>query len=96
MSAYIIVRIKASDPEQLKDYQLAAPPVIEKFGGKYIARGGTVVSLEGPAELRRIVIIEFPDLAAAEAFYNSHEYEEVRKLREGVAEAEFIAVDGVM
>ncbi|MHC4540451.1 MAG: DUF1330 domain-containing protein [Planctomycetota bacterium] len=53
------------------------------------------MTLEGPPESRRIVIIEFPELSDAEAFYNSPEYSEARKLREGVAVADFIAVDGV-
>ncbi len=95
MSAYIVVRIDAEDPALLKEYQAATPPIIEKYRGRFIARGGSTITLEGPVESRRIVIIEFPELSDAEAFYNSPEYLEVRKLREDVSEAEFIAVDGV-
>ena len=95
MPAYIVIRIDVDEPELLKDYQVAAPPIIEKYHGKFIARGGSVVTLEGPAESRRIVIIEFPALSDAEAFYHSPEYTEARELRAGIATAEFIAVDGV-
>lgn len=73
----------------------ATPPIIAKYRVKFIARGGQTVTFEGPAESRRIVLIEFPDLADAQAFYNSPEYSQARKLREGIAIAEFIAVEGV-
>jgi uncharacterized protein (DUF1330 family) len=95
MAAYIIIRIDVDDPGLLKAYQTAAPPIIEKYGGKFIVRGGSVTTLEGPDESRRIVIIEFPELSDAEAFYHSPEYTQARKLREGSAVAEFIAVNGV-
>jgi uncharacterized protein (DUF1330 family) len=95
MPAYIIIRIAADDPALLKAYQAATPPIIEQYGGRFLARGGQLVTLEGPEESRRVVIIEFPELADAEAFYHSPEYTEARKLHEGVAEAEFIAVDGI-
>ena len=95
MPAYIIIRIHADDPGQLKDYQAVAPAIIEKYKGRFIARGGKLVTLEGPEESRRVVLIEFPELADAEAFYHSPEYSEARKLREGIAVAEFIAVEGV-
>ena len=95
MPAYIIVRLETKNPALLKEYQAATPPIIEKYHGRFIARGGATVTLEGPEESRRIVIIEFPELADAEAYYHSPEYSKVRKLREGVAVAEFIAVDGV-
>jgi len=96
MPAYLIIRIHAESPELLKDYQTAAPPVIEKYNGRFLARGGEVVTLEGPVESRRVVIIEFPGLSDAEAFYHSPEYTQARKLREGVAVAEIIAVEGLV
>ena len=95
MAAYIIIRLKTDDPQSLKEYQAATPPIIEKYHGRFLARGSAVVTLEGPSEERRVVIIEFPTLADAEAFYHSPEYSQARQLREGKAVAEFIAVDGV-
>ena len=96
MPAYMVIRIEAPEPEKLKAYQAATPSIVERYGGRFIARGGSVVTLEGPEEARRVVIIEFPSRADAEAFYRSPEYTEARKLREGTAVAEFIAVDGVV
>lgn len=95
MPAYLIARVHADDPTLLKDYQAAVPPLIAKYGGRFIARGGTTVTLEGPVESRRIVLIEFPELSDATAFYHSHEYAQARKLRAGIAVVEFVAVDGV-
>ncbi|MHC4791978.1 MAG: DUF1330 domain-containing protein [Planctomycetota bacterium] len=95
MPAYIVARVDVRDPELLRNYLAATPSIIEKYHGRFIVRGGSTVTLEGPIESRRIVIIEFPELADAEAFYKSPEYSEVRKLRENIAVAEFIAVDGI-
>jgi uncharacterized protein (DUF1330 family) len=76
MAAYIVARVEVDDPSLLKSYLTATPPIVEKYHGKFIARGGTTVTLEGPEEARRIVLIEFPSLSDAEAFYRSEEYSE--------------------
>ena len=95
MAAYVVIRAKADEPSLLKDYQAVAPSIIEKYKGKFLVRGGEVVSLEGPEESRRIVIIEFPGLDDAKKFYFSDEYNSAIELREGKAEFEIIAVDGI-
>jgi len=95
MSAYIIIRINITNPEAIKDYQASTPPIVEKYNGKFIARGGEVITLEGQIESRRIIMIEFQTMSEAKAFYSSPEYTKVKKLREGFAEAEFVAVEGV-
>jgi len=95
MSAYILIRVQVSEPSKLKNYQDVAPAIIEKYNGRLIVRGGDVISLEGPDEKRRIVVIEFPSLAEAKTFYYSKEYEQAIRLRSGVAQFEMIAVDGI-
>ena len=95
MAAYVVIRIQADEPVLLKEYQAVAPSIIEKFNGEILARGGEVVSLEGPGENRRIVMIEFPSLDSAKEFYFSDEYTKAIELRKGKAEFEIIAVDGV-
>ncbi len=95
MPAYLIARIDVKDPALMKDYMAATPAIVEKYHGKYVVRGGRKVTLEGPEENRRVVIIEFPTLADAETYYHSPEYSAARKLREGAAVAEFIAIEGV-
>ncbi len=83
------------DPVRLKPYQAVAPSVVDKHRGRFVVRGGDSVTLEGPQESRRLVVIEFPALADAEAFYHSPEYSEARRLREGGALFECVAVEGV-
>jgi uncharacterized protein (DUF1330 family) len=94
MSAYLIVRITVTDPARYPDYTAETPALIAKHGGRFIVRGGGPVALEGPEERRRIVVIEFPDRPAAEAFYNDPAYAPVRAIRWEAAESEMILVDG--
>ena len=95
MSAYIIAKVEVTDMEQYKDYMKLTPAAIEAFGGKFIARGGEVETLEGPEETRRVVLLEFPNLEAARAFWTSEQYKEAKAKREGAAEGSFVLVDGV-
>lgn len=94
MSAYIVVRVKVTDPEQYKRYTARTPDCVASFGGRFIVRGGETVTLEGPEFSDRMVIIEFPSLERAKEFYRSPEYAEIKALREHAGVAEFIAVDG--
>lgn len=95
MPAYIISRIQITDPAKYEEYKKVTPGAVAKHGGKFIVRGGETATLEGPDEKRRLVVIEFPTLEKAKAFYHSPEYGVARKIRAGAAIAEFIAVDGV-
>jgi len=95
MAAYIIARINVTDPDQYKEYINVTPGIIAKYDGRFIVRGGEKVTLEGPEEKWRIVVIEFPDLPKAKEFYYSPEYTDARKIREGAALAQFVAIRGV-
>lgn len=95
MAAYMIARVKVTDPEQYEKYKALSPGAIAAHGGKFIARGGETVTLEGEDDGRRIVIVEFPSLEAAKTFYDSPEYKKARAEREGAADGHFILVDGM-
>jgi uncharacterized protein (DUF1330 family) len=95
MAAYIIARISVSDWEKYKAYVQATPAVIAKYGGKFLSRGGELVTLEGPEETQRIVLIEFPSLDRAQEFYHSPDYQAARKLRLEAATGQLIAIEGV-
>ena len=95
MTAYLIARVTVRDPARYPDYTAATPALIARHGGRFIVRGGNPATLEGPEENRRIVVIEFPDRAAVEAFYADPDYEAVRAIRWESAESELIVVDGV-
>ena len=95
MTAYLLGRVAITDPDQYKEYMKKTPGVIEKYGGKFIVRGGSVETLEGAEEKRRLVLIEFPSFEKAKEFYSSEEYQQAKKLRAGAASGQFLAIEGV-
>lgn len=95
MSAYFIVRAVVHDPVAYQAYATRSPGVIARFGGRHIARGGRVLTFEGPEETRRVVIAEFDDFETAERCYRSPEYQAIVAHRRDCATFEFILVDGV-
>jgi len=70
------------------------PRIIARFGGRFIARRPAPLTLEGPEETRRIVVIEFPSTERAKAFYESDDYQAIKKKRDGAGEGQFIIVEG--
>ena len=93
--AYVIVDMEVTDPERYAAYRELAGPAVEAAGGRYLARGGTTAVFEGDRVPHRIVILEFPDLPTARAWYDSPAYLEARTARQGAAVGSFIAVEGV-
>lgn len=94
MSAYVIVQVEVTDWERFREYLAETPRTIASFGGRYVARAGETVTLEGPVQSKRIVLIEFPSLEQAKAWYDSPEYRAVRRLREGAATGAIVAIEG--
>lgn len=94
MPTYIIARVEVTDWTKYREYTQATPAAIARYGGKFIVRGGDILTLEGEPENRRLVVIEFPSMEQAKAFYNSPEYGAAKKLRVGAAIGQFIAVNG--
>jgi uncharacterized protein (DUF1330 family) len=90
---YWIVQVDAPDPEAYKPYLAANQAPFGKFGARYLVRGGPCEVMEGRAR-SRIVVLEFPSYDAARACYRSPEYQAAKKLREGVAEADVIVIEG--
>ena len=95
MPAYIVARINVTDPEQYEVYKSLAPITIKKYGGRYLTRGGPMETLEGPEETLRVVVLEYPDMETAKAFFDSPEYRKARDARKDAAEAQLILLDGL-
>ena len=91
--AYWIARVDVRDAERYKDYVATAKPAFERCGANFLARGGAVTELEGTARARNVVI-EFPSMQHAVDCYNSPEYQAAAKIRQEVADAEMIVVEG--
>ena len=85
MGALMIIQAEITDPERFMDYAKQAPAMIEKYGGRYRVMRGAAVQLEGAPDTRKIVVSEWPSMEAAQAFWNSDEYEALKKVREGTA-----------
>jgi uncharacterized protein (DUF1330 family) len=81
MAGYLIANIDVKDPAMFEKYRQQVAPLIDKFGGRYLVRGGDVRHLEGDLPLNRLVILEFPTVEAAQHFYDSAEYQPILKLR---------------
>ncbi len=94
MPAYAIVRATVTDAERFKDYVAGTPALLEKYGARFLARGGDVVTLEGKAENRRVVLIEYPSKEKALEFYHSDEYAGLLKIMKESGTRDFILVDG--
>jgi uncharacterized protein (DUF1330 family) len=95
MAAYIVANVEVTDPVVYERYRARVPAVIAAHGGRYLVRGGPVKVLEGEIDPKRQVILEFPDMAALEAFYYSAEYQELVAIRQAAATGQLIAVQGV-
>ena len=90
---YVIGQIDVTDPEQYPAYASQTPGTLEKFGGRFLVRGGQSECKEG-SWLPRTVVIEFPSLAAAKACYDDPEYQAAFAIREPAAHGRLIIVEG--
>lgn len=94
MSAYLIAQVNIINEELYKEYKKRASPIVEKYGGKFLARGGKFEIVLGQWDYKRTVIIEFPSYEDAMNWYSSDEYKPVRKIREDNSEGNAIIIDG--
>jgi uncharacterized protein (DUF1330 family) len=94
MAAYLIVYMTISNPEQLKKYQAVTPTALAKYDGRFLVRGGPKVTVEGPEEQRRVVVVEFPSFKRAQEFWDSPEYRAAVELRKGAAIFNAVIVAG--
>jgi uncharacterized protein (DUF1330 family) len=95
MPAYLIVETDITDPEQYEQYKAASPGAVAAGGGRFVVRGGETAVLEGDWNPKRLVLVEFPDLEAAKRFYDSPQYQAAKALREGAAQLNMVAVEGI-
>ena len=92
MPALWIAHVKVTDEDAYGRYAALAGPAIEKHGGRFIARGGRYVQLEG-TDRPRNVVARFPSLEAAETCYRSPEYQEALSHARGASERDLLVVE---
>jgi len=96
MNAYLVVDSKLNNPELYEQYKQQARPIAEKFGGEYLSRGGTITLKEKDLwSPTRMVLVRFPSVEKAQAFYDSAEYQQVLKISQQSAERTVFILEGL-
>ncbi len=94
MPAYFIVDVEVTDPTGFEEYRKLVPGTVQKYGGRFLVRGGAVETLEGDWQPKRVVVLEFPSLEQAKRWYNSEDYRDPKALRFKTAKTKLILVEG--
>ncbi|MEX2233250.1 MAG: DUF1330 domain-containing protein [Cyclobacteriaceae bacterium] len=94
MKAYIIVDVKITDPSRYEDYKKLTPGSLVPFDGKFVVRGGQCETLEGSWKPGRLVVLEFPSLEKARAWWSSEGYTPAKALRQAASITQMIVVEG--
>ena len=94
MSAYAIVQINITNKEPYKEYIKQAKPIVEKYKGEYIVRGGKFLKMYGKWDYERTVIVKFPSYEKAMEWCNSEEYAPIKKIREDNSDCNVIIIEG--
>jgi len=92
---YVIAQITVTDPQTYPKYVEQVQPIIEKFGGEFIVRGGRSESYEGTPPGDRNVVIRFPSFDAAQSWYHSDEYAGAKALRMSASTSVQTIVEGI-
>ena len=94
MPAYLISDVTVRNPEAFETYRTRAAKAIARYGGRYLVRGGDIQLLEGQWEPRMLVIVEFPSMEQARAWYKSPEYAVALEVHDVALERNMIFADG--
>jgi len=95
MAAYLIADVEVLDSEGYEEYRSKVPATIAAYGGRYLARGGKTELLEGTWSPKRCVILEFPSLARLKAWWESPEYQPLRRIRERTTRSNLVVTEGL-
>jgi len=94
MSAYVIVNVDTSSPEEYEEYKALAQRTVARFGGEYLVRGGRMQRLEGDWAPTRLVLLVFDTFERALEWWNSPEYAPAKALRQRLSKTDMIVMDG--
>jgi uncharacterized protein (DUF1330 family) len=95
MSAYLISTIDVHDPVGYEEYKKLVPPLLARYGGRFLVRGGAAEYKEGDWRPKRIVLVEFENMDKARAFYDSSEYMQAKEVRQRTSAGSVLFVEGV-
>jgi uncharacterized protein (DUF1330 family) len=95
MPAYLIADVEVHDPDAYARYRELSGASVARHGGRWVVRGGEHETIEGDWEPGRLVVIEFDDIEAARAWWNSDDYREAAEVRRSASVGKFVLVEGV-
>jgi uncharacterized protein (DUF1330 family) len=95
MPAYFIVDNEVTDSAGFDEYRKQVPATVQKYGGRFLVRGGQIQTLEGDWQPKRIVVTEFPSIEQARRWYDSEEYRALKAIRSRSARGSVVLVEGV-
>jgi uncharacterized protein (DUF1330 family) len=95
MPAFVVVDITVQDAATYEEYKRLVPPTLERYGGRYVVRGGPTEVLEGEWRPSRLVIVEFPSAERARAWWESPEYAAAKAIRQRCAHTDMVLVEGL-
>ena len=95
MPAYVVVNVTVRDPQRYEQYKRLASPTVSAYGGRYVARGGPVDVREGAWSPSRLVILEFPSMEQARAWWDSPEYAPAKAVRQSCADTQLVITQGL-
>jgi uncharacterized protein (DUF1330 family) len=94
MSAYVIFDVEIREMTRYQAFMAAVKPAVDAAGGRYLARGGAHKVYEGDWTPRRIVVLEFPSMAAFDEFY-AGPYQALKAIRDECSSARLVSVEGL-
>lgn len=95
MTAYVVFDVEIRDAQRYQEFMQQVKPALEAAGARYLARGGPLKVWEGDWSPRRLVILEFPSIAAWEDFYHGPVYQGLKAVRDECSSARLVSVEGV-
>ena len=94
MAAYIIVEVTVHDEKAYEDYKKLTPATLAAYDGQFVVRGGKTEALEGDWQPQRVVVLQFPTVEKAKAWYASPAYAGAKAIRQKAASTKMMLVEG--
>jgi uncharacterized protein (DUF1330 family) len=94
-NGYAIARVTIRDDDRYAEYRAGTVASLEPYGGRFIVRGGATECVEGSWDVDRTVVIEFPSIQQARAWYHGDDYQQLAAIRREASTADFVLVEGV-
>ena len=93
--AYFLANVEVTDQEAWVKYRAEVPATVAQYGGQFLVRGGRWERLEGKKPMPLFVIVQFPNIQQAKAWFNSKEYRSLSRLRQTASKGDLVLIEGI-